>query len=199
MRKAFVYIDGRNLYHSLEEHGIDAYNFNYKGLVEKVVSGREIVAIKYYCARYPIELDANKHHRDHALYQELEKQGLQVHEGKFKITQDTGRKFAQEKGVDVLLATDLVFDSFLTAQPGGVEDYYIFSLDTDLLPAVRRVKEKFGNVKVYGCQFSTNADWQGTCDNILKIYKNVAKKYSKHAVSPTQDTLQSLADRFNRK
>lgn len=195
MRKAFVYIDGRNLYHSLERFGIDAYNYNYIGLIQKIVSGKQILATKYYCARYPAEIDINKHNRDHALYQELEKQGLQIHEGKFKINHDSGRKFAQEKGVDVLLATDLIFDSFHCNEP---HDLYIFSHDTDLLTAIRKVKQKFAHIRIFGCQFNTNNDWRKSCDGIVQIYSNVAKKFQNHPVPPTEKTLQDLADKFKK-
>lgn len=197
MRKAFVYIDGRNLYHSLEGLGIDAYNYNYMSLVNKVVSGKQIVAVKYYCARYPVDLNANKHNRDHALFQELVNQGIQVHEGKFKISMDGGRKIPQEKGVDVLLATDLIFDSFHCSS-NDPHDFYIFSHDTDLLTAVRKVKAKFGHIRIFGCQFRTNSDWKSSCDGIVTVYQNVAKKFQNHPVAPTDKTLQALADKFKK-
>lgn len=197
MRKAFVYIDGRNLYHSLEGLGIDAYNYNYIGLVKKIVSGKQIIATKYYCARYPVEISSYKHNRDHALYQKLKNQGMQIHEGKFKINLDGGRKIAQEKGVDVLLATDLIFDSFHCSSNDPC-DLYVFSHDTDLLTAIRKVKEKFPYIRIFGCQFQTNSDWKNSCDGILQVYKNTAKAFTNHPVPPTENTLNALAEKFKK-
>jgi len=203
LQRAVIYIDGRNTYHAFENREIDAVSFNYRGWLERVVQKRDIVEIKYYGAKFPPEIDLEKHNRDDAFFQHLtHKQQITVLEGRFRYnrTDDGKPDFSnlgvQEKGVDVRLAVDLVVDAVFNRY----DDAYIVSSDTDLIPAVQQAKRAVaGRVRVFRIGFSKSAGWDEVCNGYLRIHSNSLKAFANHPVEPTLVALKGLESKFSKR
>lgn len=200
-KKVNVYIDGQNFYYGLKNINLNPWYFDFKSYAEKELANSDdktISQIKYYGARYPKELCQNKHNRDDAFYKALEKnQGLVIREGSFKIreVESYGRikKIPNEKGVDVLLATDLIFDAF----HGGYDCAYVLSSDTDIVPAIIEIKKTFKDIKIFNFSFNKLQEYKKACDYSAKIFENKAKKYINPSLfNPTNETLQDLINSF---
>ncbi len=200
-KKTIVYIDGQNFHHGLEQTcGLDSRYINIRKFVEDVLvsHGKQLEAIKYYSAKYPLERNAYKHGRDAAFFTNLEeKQNIRVIEGKFLTPQDL-RLPPREKGVDVRLATDLIFDAFL----GNYEVAYIISSDTDLVPAIKQIKENgnFKGIVINNFSFNKLNDFINTCDYVGLIFPNKIKKYYDPSwFSVSQGSIKALLDKHRKK
>lgn len=203
MKKTIIYIDGQNIHHGLADAlGLDSRYLNFRKFCEEKIAcaehGKQIVAIKYYSAKYPQERDPVKHSRDADFFKVLEEaQNIRVVEGKFRIPQDKTLP-PVEKGVDVRLATDLIFDAFLSEY----EVAYVLSADTDLVPAIRQIKgnAKFKNLVINNFSFNKLNDFIHACDYVGLIYPNVIKKYhDPKNFGATPAGLAHLANKFNSK
>jgi len=203
LKKTIIYIDGQNIHHGLEDAlGIDSRYLNFRKFCEEKIAcaahGKEIVAIKYYSAKYPQERDPVKHGRDADFFRMLEEvQNIRVIEGKFRVPQDKSLP-PVEKGVDVRLATDLIFDAFL----GGYEVAYILSADTDLVPAIKQIKGNvnFKKLEIHNFAFKKLNDFIHSCDYVGMIYPNVIKKYhDPKNFAATSTGMAHLAAKFNSK
>jgi uncharacterized LabA/DUF88 family protein len=194
MAQVVVYIDGQNFFHGLESWGLDGKSFNFKSYATSITEGKTLVAIKYYGAKYPKRLSLRKHNADDAFFKSLERMGVTVVEGKFKIDDSTGRPIAREKGVDVRLATDLIFDAVF----GTYDHAYVLSSDTDLVPAIEQTKKQFKEKKIFNFSFQRLQEFIRSCDSCLLIYPDRAKKFiDPAAFQPTHQTISDLRSRFN--
>jgi len=198
LKKAAIYIDGNNTYHTFKRLGLDSYQFNFRQYIEdRLCSYKEVVVIKFYAARYPFSIDSEKHNRDDAYFKSLKKfQNIEVCEGHFLLKKVKKEKVPYEKGVDVRLATDLIFDAVYNLY----DEAFVFSVDTDLLPAIRMVKKRFTDKKIYCVSLQKFVDTEKTYDSFIHIYQNAAKKYIDPKIfEPTSETLKSLQRKFPKK
>lgn len=195
MRRVSVYIDGRNFAHLLEGFKLNPFSFNYRKFAEEVLCPRkQLDHIKYYGARFPQEISPEKHNRDDAYYKALEiHQKIIVKEARFRIDIVKGFKIPQEKGVDVRLATDLIFDSVYNCY----DDAYILSGDTDLIPAVTEVKKQHRDKNIYCCVPKVLEIHKQTYDGSFPLFKSTAAKYIDPKVFPaTVVTIGALKGKF---
>lgn len=132
-----VFIDGSNLYHKLKDLKVEkSTNFDYYGLCNLLARGRKLTSCRYYVGVVRAkENDARGQKMRIAqtkLFENLRKQKISLFYG---YLMDSGGKY-HEKGVDVHIATDLLV--------GAYEDLYdtaiLISSDSDLVPAVRKIK-----------------------------------------------------------
>jgi uncharacterized LabA/DUF88 family protein len=141
-----IYIDGGNLYQRLKEAGVShPGRFNYTGLIDLLTRGRTLVSKAYYVG---IVRNFDQTQKSQTLVErqqkflgKLEAAGLSIKRGRIVYDHKI-----REKGVDVHLAIDLIV--------GAVENLYdtaiIVSSDTDLIPAVRYIREKGKSVEYAG-------------------------------------------------
>lgn len=147
MQRSIAYIDSRNLISYLETEGIDSLCFDFRKFAEYIATNngeyQKDLDIKLYGARFPMEININRHNRDEQLYQKVQAQNIKVKLGQFK----TNDGISVEKGVDVRLATDLIFDCIYNT----CNQAYIFSSDTDLIPAIHETKTRLANFQFIVC------------------------------------------------
>lgn len=135
--RVIVYIDGSNLYFKLKTLSTpQTSQFNYYGLSKYLVKNGTLISIHYYVG--VVRSNTNNHrsqkieHRQYILFNTLHKQGIILHKG--YLMKNNG--VYHEKGVDVNIAVDLLI--------GAYEDHYdtalLLSSDTDLIPAIQKVK-----------------------------------------------------------
>ena len=142
-KRTFVYVDGFNLFHALDEFGRPHLKWlNLRALSESLLRpGDQLVRVNYYTA-YATWMDqACAVHRDYV--KALRHVGVNVVFGKFKRKYVTCKKCyrqftaMEEKRTDVNIAMDLVVDGLLDKYDRAI----LISADTDLVATVERARE----------------------------------------------------------
>lgn len=149
--KVCVYIDGSNFYHklkSLDKKFCNLLKFDFSGLSKTLAKERKVVSKRYYVGVVRVQDGSDKSEQLRKDQQRLfwhlgnSRQGFTVVKG--RIDQN-GESF-HEKGVDVQMAVDLVV--------GAYENYFdtaiLISSDTDLVPAMRKVRSMGKRVEYIG-------------------------------------------------
>lgn len=148
-KRALILLDGSNFYHRLKESKVGLTNlleFNFAEFAKWLARGKKIVSKNYYVGvvrAKPNDTKAQELRRNQQrLFAKLKKQNWEIFRG---FIMKTGRDF-HEKGVDVKIATDLTV--------GAYEDTYdtaiLVSSDTDLIPAIAKVKELGKEIEYIG-------------------------------------------------
>ena len=142
-KRTFVYVDGFNLFHALDELGRPHLQWlDLRALSESLLRpGDQLVRVNYYTAYATWIPGAYAVHRSYA--RALQQVGVNVVFGKFKKKYVKCRKCRQrfgtmeEKRTDVNIALDLVMDGFLNKYDRAI----LISADTDLVAAVERARQ----------------------------------------------------------
>ena len=138
MRRVFVFIDGFNLYHALEELEDESLKWlNLWRLSQSICRPNEILESVQYFTAYATWLpEAFKRHRDYVRALEIE--GVTVKLGSFKKRRkkckacgDVSRRY-EEKETDVNVAIHLVAETLQNNFDRGV----VITADSDFAPAV---------------------------------------------------------------
>ena len=139
IERVFLLIDGSNFFHRLRELGMmNLLTFDYRSFAKFLIGNKRTVASQaYYIAPVREEAGNSKSRmlmRDQRIFMNnLQKHGWTIQFGHMLKTDRY-----HEKGVDVLMATDLLC--------GAYEDLYdtaiLVSSDTDLIPAIQKVRSK---------------------------------------------------------
>ena len=145
-----IFIDGSNLYHSLEEN-CKRFDLDFRAFAEKLCRGRPLLRVYY----YNVLRDPD---RNPQAYQDQQKflsalyntPYLDVRLGGSKLRGDV----AVEKGVDIMVATDMLRMAF--------DDRYdvaiLVSGDGDFAYAVQTVKDLGKHMEI--AAFPSNLSWE---------------------------------------
>jgi len=147
MNKVAVYIDGFNLYHSIKENKYKWLNL--RKLSELFLRKDEtLVELNYFSALAHWNIEKVNRHK--LFLKALEQEDVKIILGEFKKVTRYCRncksqyKTHEEKQTDVNIAIELL--------AGAINDIYdeaiIISGDSDLITAIKKVKELFPNKKV---------------------------------------------------
>ena len=144
--RIFIIIDGSNFYHRLKELGLkNLLDFDYKKFGEFLTGDRQIVSQKYYIGAIREESGNPKSKRlmqgQMKLVSRLRKYGWEIGFGQMLKTDDY-----HEKGVDVLMAVDILVGAYEDLYDGVV----LVSSDTDLIPAIEKVRKMQRKVEYIG-------------------------------------------------
>ncbi len=139
-KRVAIFIDGSNLYHSLQEN-CGRFDVDFSALGRRLTDGRDLLRIYY----YNVLRDAE---RDPQAYQDQQKFLIALHNTSYIETRLGTSKMrgqvAVEKGVDIMVATDLLRFAW--------EDLYdvavLVSGDGDFAYAVETVKNMGKHVEV---------------------------------------------------
>lgn len=151
MNKVLFLVDGFNVYHALKEkQKYRRYKWvDYSALAKRFVTRNdEIVDVILFTAYVPWNADKKLRHKK--LTQALESKGVKIVLGKFKPVTRRCRicnriyHTYEEKHTDVNIAIYL----FQAAMNDDYDTAMIVTADSDLVPAVRGVKENFPEKKV---------------------------------------------------
>jgi len=142
-----VYIDGSNLYHKLKSLDIsNTTNFNYKGLCEYLARNRNIISLRYYTGAVKAKAGDSQsqqlRRRQQKLFSNLQNQGFEISRGYIMKNNET----YHEKGVDVKIAIDILIGAYDNLYDTAI----LLSSDTDLIPAIKKVRELGKNIEYIG-------------------------------------------------
>lgn len=172
--RVFIIIDGSNFYHRLKELEFkNLLNFDYEKLTRFLIGKKDLVLRKYYIGAIKEEVDNPKSKElmrsQRILLGKLQKQGWQIGFGHMLKEQDG----YHEKGVDVLMAVDLLV--------GAYEDTYdtaiLISSDTDLIPAIKKVRLMKKKVEYIGFSHKPSYGLIGNSDVRRLLIKDELSKY----------------------
>jgi len=145
-KKAIILIDGSNFYFKLKDLKLNhLLNFNFSEFGIKLANKNVINMTIYYIGK--IKTDGTK--KTQILFDNQRK--LLSHLGKHKIKYSLGYLLKSngryhEKGVDVNIAVDMLVATYEKL----CDHIILISSDTDLLPAIKKAKEKGITVEYIG-------------------------------------------------
>lgn len=135
--KAAILVDENNAIcqlHSLGIEGIKPWKKFYESIHSILVHDYGLCSVSYhlYGAIPPKYLDKDRHFLRKRFFRALQKEGIFTHLGFVYNSKDGFR----EKGVDMLLGLDVYQFSL-----EGYDLIFVFSGDSDLVPAIQRLKK----------------------------------------------------------
>lgn len=136
-KRIAIFIDGSNLYYKLKDLKIpDTTNFDYLGFCKFLTRSRILISTGYYVGVVKAkENDVRAQAMRQAqgkLFNHLRNQGIKIYQG---YLMNNNGKF-HEKGVDVHMAVDLLVGAYENTYDTAI----LISSDSDLVPAVKKVK-----------------------------------------------------------
>lgn len=143
-----IFIDGSNLYHSLDEN-CGRMDLDFEAFAYKLAGGRSIFRVYYYNALQDEQKGQNAAEQGRFLATLYQVPRLEVRLG---TTKYRGNQVV-EKGVDIMLATDLL----QFAWEGLYDTAILVSGDADFAYAVQTVKNRGKYVEV--AAFPANLSW----------------------------------------
>lgn len=139
-KKAVMFIDGNNWYHNSK-----AINKDYKSLDFKKLAGMiarhfdlDVREIRYYNSTPDIGLGENNYYKHMVFLAKLKNQGLNVKTRKLKKIKENGKMIRIEKGVDVMIASDMVDRAIVN---DGCDCCVLISGDSDFVPIMQLIKD----------------------------------------------------------
>ena len=138
-KKAIVFVDGNNWYHNVKSIFRKPRVVDIEKMARLVCDGFDfdLVEVRYYNSIPDIELGEENYYKHMVFLAGLKKKGLTVNTAHLKKIRVEGKVLRVEKGIDVMIATDMISKALLE----GVCDVCILvSGDADFLPAMRLIK-----------------------------------------------------------
>ena len=152
-----IFIDGSNLYHSLEEN-CNRYDLDFAAFSSKLCGGRHLCRTYYYnLLRDPNRNQQAYHDQQKFLTALHSTPYLEVRLGASKMRGDV----AVEKGVDIMLATDLLRGAWDNLYDVAI----LVSGDGDFSYAVQAVKDIGKHVEVAAFQANLSMELSQVADN----------------------------------
>ena len=162
--RVMVFIDGSNLYHVLSQ-SCGRHDLQFDKFAIKLANGRELKRIYYYNIRQ--ESDSNPNigvEQQKFLESMYDTPYVEVRLGIWKQRGD----IMVEKGVDVMLATDLITHAY--------KDHYdtaiVVSGDADFYPALQAVKDVGKHVEIAAFDMNMSAESSRVADVVNKFTKS---------------------------
>jgi len=167
------------------------HEYDFKGLLDKVLSGTNISKKVFYFARIKEHVESKEKSQQlieeqRLLKTHLERQGFEVIlSGRVRGQMEDGDKgkkvlVFKEKGVDVKIAVDMVS----LACDKKVGDIILGSSDSDLQPAIKEVRDRNVNCAYLGFELQPNKGMTFTTNRTILIRSSEVFEFEK-----TQPTL----------
>lgn len=158
-KHCIILIDGSNFYFKLKD--LDLHHeleFDFSGFAKKIADKYEIIDCKYYVGA--VRTDGTKHtqklfNRQQKLFAHLKKHKFIYSLGYLLKSKDK----MHEKGVDVNMAVDIL----VAAYENLCDHIILVSSDTDLLPAIKKAKEKGKTVEYVGFSHQPSVAMVANC------------------------------------
>lgn len=156
--KCIILIDGSNFYFKLKDLNLREAGFNFSAFAKILSVGDTIVKATYYVGA--VRTDSTKHTQK--LFNNQQK--LFAHLKKHRFTYSLGyllkiKGRMHEKGVDVNIAVDML----VAIYENLCNRIILVSSDTDLLPAIRKAKEKGKIIEYFGFSHQPSVAMVANC------------------------------------
>lgn len=173
--RVFIIIDGNNFYHRLKELELkNLLSFDYEKFTRFLVAKRKLILRKYYIGAIREEPNNPKSKKlmagQQKLLGNLQKQGWQIGFGHMLKTDNY-----HEKGVDVLMAADLLVGAYENLYDTAI----LVTSDTDLIPAIEKAREMKKKVEYIGFSHKPSYGLITNSDVRRLLIKDELSKYFK--------------------
>lgn len=161
--RVMVFIDGSNLYHVLTQ-SCGRHDLQFDKFAMKLANGRDLKRIYYYNIRQESDTNPNMGVEQQKFLDSMyDTPYVEIRLGIWKQRGD----IMVEKGVDVMLATDLITHAY--------KDHYdtaiVVSGDADFYPALQAVKDVGKHVEVAAFDMNLSAESARVADVVVKFNK----------------------------
>lgn len=198
-----VFIDGSNLYHVLDQN-CSKHSVNFDKFSNKLANGRNLKRTYYYNIRQEFDKNTLANDQKKFLDSMFDTPYLEV---KLGISKQRG-EIVVEKGVDVMLATDLVVHAYKNHYDTAV----VVSGDADFYPAIQAVKDIGKHVEVAAFESNISSESSKVADVHIRLTKSyftglwmpklsatLKKEVSDEAASPNGEDKSRTRTQVNRK
>ena len=143
-KKAIMFVDGNNWYHNVKSVVAKPRGIDFRKLAEMVAEqfDLDVVGIKYYNSVPDIEFSEEVYYKHMVFLAGLKQKGLDVNTLKLKKMKVGGKSFVVEKGIDVMIAIDMINKTLLEKE---CECCVLVSGDSDFVPVMDLIKEGAAN------------------------------------------------------
>ena len=138
-KKAIMFVDGNNWYHNVKSVVAKPRGIDFRKLAEMVAEqfDLDVVGIKYYNSVPDIEFSEEVYYKHMVFLAGLKQKGLDVNTLKLKKMKVGGKSFVVEKGIDVMIAIDMINKTLLEKE---CECCVLVSGDSDFVPVMDLIK-----------------------------------------------------------
>jgi len=134
--RVMVFIDGSNLYHSLKNH-FQRTDIDIGKFCEKLVEKRRLVRIYYYNAIVGMKQEPERYRHQQAFFNSVRSiPYCELRLGRLVYTNNWPSTPPYEKGIDIMLTTDLLTHSF----KHNYDTAILVAGDSDYVDAIQAVK-----------------------------------------------------------
>lgn len=176
-KRCFVLIDGSNFYFKLKDLSLqNLLNFDFSKFADSLTGNRKVISKVYYIGK--VRTDNSE--KSNKMLADQQKLFAHLRKNHFKYSLGyllrSDRKF-HEKGVDVNMAVDILVSTYENL----CDHFILVSSDTDLLPAIKKAKEKGRTVEYVGFSHKPSLAMIANCsesrllkkDDLLPFIKEV--------------------------
>lgn len=138
-KKAIMFVDGNNWYHNVKSIIEKPRGIDFKKMARMIAKhfDLEILGIRYYNSVPDIEFSEDVYYKHMVYLASLKQKGLDVNTAKLKKMKINGKSFVVEKGIDVMIATDMINKVLIEKE---CDCCVLISGDSDFVPVMRLIK-----------------------------------------------------------
>jgi len=166
LERVMIFIDGSNLYHSLKDN-FHRTDIDIGGFCQKLLEKRRLIRIYYYNAIVGMKQEPERYRSQQQFFNSVQQVPyLEMRLGRLVYTSAWPSSPAYEKGIDIMLTTDLLTHSFKQNYDVAI----LVTGDSDYVGAIQQVKNNGQNVEValFGRQ-NTSRPLREVADRIIEI------------------------------
>lgn len=165
-KRAILLIDGSNFYFKLKDLELNHIPFDFSGLAKLLAKGDKIADAIYYVGA--VRQDGTE--RTRKMFSNQRRLLAQLKKHKFHYSLGYLLKSGglyHEKGVDVNIAVDMLVATY----ENRCDKIILVSSDTDLIPAVKKAKEKGKSVEYIGFSHQPSVAMVANCSSSRLLTK----------------------------
>jgi uncharacterized LabA/DUF88 family protein len=180
--RVMIFIDGSNLYHSIKNH-FNRTDIDIGKFCDKMLEKRRLIRIYYYNAIVGMKQEPERYRHQQAFFNNVQQVPYtELRLGRLVYTNAWPTTPPYEKGIDIMLTTDLLTHSF----KGNYDVAILVAGDSDYVGAVQKVKNNGQNLEValFGSQ-ATSRPLREVGDRIIDIDGRYLKNCWKQSNEPS--------------
>jgi uncharacterized LabA/DUF88 family protein len=161
-----IFIDGSNLYHSIKGH-FNRTDIDLGKFCEKLLEKRRLIRIYYYNAIVGLKQEPERYRQQQTFFNSVQQiPYTELRLGRLVYTSAWPNNPPYEKGIDIMLTTDLLTHSF----KGNYDVAILVAGDGDYVGAVQQVKNNGQNLEValFGSQ-ATSRPLRDVADRVMEV------------------------------
>ncbi|MEA3248351.1 MAG: NYN domain-containing protein [Nanoarchaeota archaeon] len=139
-KKAIVFVDGNNWYHNVKSIIEKPRAIDFRKLASMIAEHFDlnVIEIRYYNSTPDIELGEDNYYKHMVFLASLKQKGLTVKTRKLKKIKASGKVIRVEKGIDVMISTDMMRKTLVE---NSCDCCVLITGDSDFVPVMQLIKK----------------------------------------------------------